>query len=194
MSTSLLCFFLLLSLLSATPCLAHHVININSSTPLQFSSLAWDPVSHHFVVRSSVRPAVYGILDNGMIRCLISEPPSNRIGVSAVTTAAVDHIHRRLIVAFLNPSSIVAYDLKSHRKIYAMPLPELDMVPPTVSLWIWRAGTCLLAARSSVLLKVAPRGDRKKVIIEFKIFGDQGLSGIAFLSHGYILPCCRGKL
>ncbi|KAF3320373.1 hypothetical protein FCM35_KLT22024 [Carex littledalei] len=118
-----MCSLLLLSLifllvLNTTPCSARHIININSSTTLQFSSLVWDPTAQHFVAGSAMGPTVYAISDEGTVKCLLSEPSFNSSGVS-VTALAVDQIRLRLIVAFSNPSSVTAYDLKSYRRIYA---------------------------------------------------------------------------
>ncbi|KAF3335454.1 ribonuclease Z [Carex littledalei] len=168
--TASMCSLLLLSLifllvLNTTPCSACHIININSTTTLQFSSLVWDPTAQHFVAGSAIGPTIYAISDEGTVKCLLSEPFYNSSGVS-VTALAVDQIRLRLIVAFSKPSSVIAYDLKSYWRIYAVPLPD---------------------ARRGVVLKVGLQRDSMKVISEFKISGDKGLGGIVYLSHGYII-------
>ena len=130
---SFLLFISLFFLLNPTPCSAHQSISINSSTLLQFSSLAWDPISQHFVVGSTLDPSVYAIPEaTGTVKCLLSEPSSNRSGVS-VTAVAVDHIRQRLIVAFANRSSVAAYDLKSYKKIFEVLMPELNGDPSGVA-------------------------------------------------------------
>ncbi|KAF3332913.1 hypothetical protein FCM35_KLT02490 [Carex littledalei] len=144
---------------------AHHVISINSST-LQFSSLAWDPTAHHFVAGSAMDPTVYAITDEGTVKCLLSEPSSNNSGDS-VTALTVDQIRLRLIVAFSNPSSVSAYDLKSYRRIYAVPLPELDGSPGGVVVDLKSGEVFVSSARRGIVLK--------------------GLGGIVYLKHEYLI-------
>ncbi|XP_078148640.1 uncharacterized protein LOC144544097 [Carex rostrata] len=198
-----------LLILGAAPCSARHVININSSTLLKFSSLAWDPTAQHFVVGSAMSPTVYAIGDDGMVKCLLSEPPSNRSGVS-VTALAVDQIRLRLIVAFSNPPSISTYDLKSYERIYTVSLPELDGAPSGVVVNLESGEVFVSSARRMVVLKVGPYGDTlqefvlstrikllnnisnnqtltKRIISELNISSDEGLGGILYLSDGYIL-------
>jgi hypothetical protein len=116
----------LIFLLTPVPCSARHIIHINSSAEFQFSSLAWDPITQHFVVGSISAPNVYAVPDVGTVKLLISEPSSHVNGIS-VTAVAIDHIRHRLIVIFTNhSSSVVAYDLKSYESIFTIPLPELD--------------------------------------------------------------------
>lgn len=154
-------------------------------------------------------PTVYAIDDEGMVKCLLSEPSSNRSDVS-VTALAVDQIRLRLIVAFSNPPSISAYDLKSYKRIYKMSLPELDGAPSGIVVNLESGEVFVSSARRMVVLKVGPYGDTlqkfvlsarikllnnisnnhtlgKRIISELNISSDEGLSGILYLDHGYIL-------
>ena len=162
-------FIFLVFLLSSTPYSAGRSININisSSTLLQFSSLAWDPIAQHFVAGSNLDSAVYAIPETGTVKCIISKPSSNNSITGISTTAvAVDHVHQRLIVAFSNHSSVAAYDLKSYRRIYAMPLPQLDGAPSGVVVDLESGEVLVSSASRGVLLKVGPYGDtdRKSVV------------------------------
>jgi hypothetical protein len=78
--------------------LARHVTSSTSIPPpcYNFSSLAWDAASHHLVAGFAVGPTVYGIPDDGVARCLISQPPSNSSGV------ADDHLRHRLKLSFIS--------------------------------------------------------------------------------------------
>lgn len=190
MSPLLLIF--LIFLLGPITCSARHNnnnninININSSTLIQFSSLAWDPIAQHFVAGSALGPAVYAIPEAGIVKCLFSEPFSNSSGVSA-TAVAVDHVRRRLIVAFSNRSSVAAYNLESYMRIFAVSLPELDDGLGGVAVDLESGEVFVSSAQRGVVLKVGVEGDRWKVIAEFKIPNNQGLGGLVHTSQGYII-------
>ncbi|XP_078169307.1 uncharacterized protein LOC144563696 [Carex rostrata] len=186
MSPLLLIF--LIFLLGPTSCSTRHNNNINiySSTLIQFSSLAWDPIAKHFVAGSTLGPAVYAIPEAGIVKCLFSEPFFNSSGVSA-TVVAVDHIRRRLIVGFSNRSSVAAYDLESYRRIVAVSLPELDDGLGGVTMDLESGEVFVSSAHRGVVLKVGVEGDRWKVIAEFKIPNNQGLGGLVHTSQGYII-------
>ncbi|XP_078148485.1 uncharacterized protein LOC144543908 [Carex rostrata] len=191
----LLFSLIFLLVLNTTPCSARHIININYTTTLQFSSLVWNPTAQHFVAGSAIGPTIYAISDEGTVECLISEPFFNSSGVS-VTALAVDQIRLRLIVVFSNPSFVFAYDLKSYRRICAVRLSELDGVPGGVVVDLNSGEVFVSSARRGVVLKVGLQRDSKKEISEFKISGDKGLGGIVYLSHGYIivLQTTTGKI
>ncbi|XP_078162792.1 uncharacterized protein LOC144557981 [Carex rostrata] len=176
----------ILLVLGTTPCSARHIININSSTLHQFSSLVWNPTMQYFVVGSAMGPTVYAILDNGTVKCLLYEPSFNSSGVS-VTAVAIDQIRLRLIVAFSNPSFVSAYDLKSYQRIYTVPLPELHGAPIGVVVDSETGEVLVSSVGRGIVLKVELQEDSKRVISESKIFCDRGLSGIVYLNHGYII-------
>ncbi|XP_078151236.1 uncharacterized protein LOC144546578 [Carex rostrata] len=183
-------FIFLVFLLSSTPYSAGRSININinSSTLLQFSSLAWDPIAQHFVAGSNLDSAVYAILETGTVKCVISKHSSNNSITGISTTAvAVDHVRQRLIVAFSNHSSVAAYDLKSYGRIFAVPLPELNGGPGGIAVDLESGEVFVTSARRGIVLQVGPEGDRWKVISEFKIQGNQGLGGLVHTSNGYII-------
>jgi hypothetical protein len=168
-------------------CSARHIININSSVVLQLSSLAWDPITRNFVVGSISGPNVYAIPDVGMAKCLISEPSSNGSSIS-VTAVAIDQIRHRLIVVFSNHSSTVAaYDMKSYRTIFTVPLLEMNGAPSGVAVDLKSGNVFVSSSKRGVVLKVGSEGERRKVISEFKISDDGGLGGLVHTSHGYII-------
>lgn len=184
MSSSLI-FFLLLSLLCPKFSSASHVITFRTSTPLQPSGLAWDPIAQHFVVGSITGPTVHAISDAGVVEHLLSDPSVAGASGSA-TSVAVDHIRRRLIVGFSNPGSIAAYDLKSYGRIFAAPLPEMDTIPGGVSVDLKSGEAFVSSTKRGVVWKVGLEGT-VRVLSESKIFGDQGLGGVVHVSRGYLL-------
>jgi hypothetical protein len=132
-------------------------------------------------------PNVYAIPDVGMAKCLISEPSSNGSNIS-VTAVAIDHIRHRLIVAFSNHSSTVAaYDMKSYRTIFTVPLPEMNGAPSGVAVDLKSGDVFVSSSKRGVVLKVGSEGERRKVISKFKVSDDGGLGGLVHTSHGYII-------
>ncbi|KAJ4821418.1 Sodium/potassium/calcium exchanger Nckx30C [Rhynchospora pubera] len=184
-------FLFLFFLLGPTPSSARHSIAIISSTPLRLSSLAWDPISKHFLVGSSEGPTIYAVSDSGMVQCLLSDISLNSTGAS-VAGVAVDHVRHRLIVAFSN-SSVAAYDLTSYRKICALPLPQLDGAPGGVAVDMENGEVFITSSRRGIVLKVRLDGDGSLISEYYEINDDQGLGGIVHVNdqNPYILVIQR---
>ncbi|KAJ4768668.1 Calcium-dependent phosphotriesterase superfamily protein [Rhynchospora pubera] len=164
---------------------ARHVITFRSSTSLQPSSLAWDPIAQHFVVGSVSGPTIHAISDAGVVEHLLSDPSTTGADGSA-TSVAVDPVRRRLIVGFSNPGSIAAYDLKSYERIFAVPLPEMDTIPGGVAVDLRSGEAFVSSTKRGVVWKVGLDG-AVRVISESKIFGSQGLGGVVHVGRGYLL-------
>ncbi|KAJ4821402.1 Sodium/potassium/calcium exchanger Nckx30C [Rhynchospora pubera] len=180
-------FLFLFFLLGPTPSSAHHSIAIISSNPLRLSSLAWNPISKHFLVGSSEGPTIYAVSDSGMVQCLLSDISLNSTGAS-VAGVAVDHVRHRLIAAFSN-SSVAAYDLTSYSKICSLPLPQLDGAPGGVAVDMENGEVFITSSRRGIVLKVRLDGDGS-IISEYEINDDQGLGGIVHVvndQNPYIL-------
>lgn len=184
-SMSSLVLSLLFFLLCASPSSARHVITFRTSTPLHPSSLAWDPIGQHFVVGSTRGPTVHAISDAGVVEHLLSDP-SAAGAHGTVTSVAVDHLRRRLIVAFSNPGSVSSYDLKSYERIFAAPLPEMDTVPGGIAVDLRSGDAFVSSSKRGVVWKVGLQG-ALEVISESKFFGDQGLGGVVHVGRGYLL-------
>ncbi|KAJ1700067.1 hypothetical protein LUZ63_008579 [Rhynchospora breviuscula] len=160
-------------------------INVNSSSPLQLSSLAWDPVARRFVAGSRKDPTIYAVQLSGAVECLLTDSSVN--SDTTVSAVAVDHIRSRLIVAFSNPSLLAAYDLRSLGRILSVPLPQLDGVPGGVAVDLGSGEMFVSSARRGLVVKVGSEGNERRVISEYKIFWDQGLGGVAHVSPQCIL-------
>ncbi|KAJ4768670.1 Sodium/potassium/calcium exchanger Nckx30C [Rhynchospora pubera] len=177
----LVSFSVLLFLLGPTSAsFVHTIFTINSSSPVQLSSLAWDPICKHFVVRSIDSPKVYTVSDSGTANCIISETSLNIIG-EFVASVAVDHVHHLLIVAFSNSSIVAAYDLKSYRKVCSMLLPQLNGAPGGVAVDMENGEVFVTSSRRGIVLKVRLDGDGS-LILEYKLNDNQGLGGIVHVN------------
>lgn len=175
----------LLFLLGPTASSARHVITFRSSTPLQPSSLEWDPIAQHFVVGSAAGPSIHAISDAGVVEHLLSDPTATGVDAS-VSSVAVDRKRSRLIVAFSDPSSVAAYDLKSLERIFAVALPEMDTNPGGVAVDLSSGEVFVSSTLRGVVWKVGLDG-AVGALSESKNFADLGLGGIVHVSRGYLL-------
>ncbi|KAJ3704234.1 hypothetical protein LUZ61_007939 [Rhynchospora tenuis] len=180
-------FLFLLFLLGPTPSSAHYSYAVRYTIPLRLSSLAWDPIDEHYLAGSSVGPTIYSISDAGKVQCLLSDISPNSTG-AFVAAVAVDDVCHRLIVAFSNSSSVAAYDLRSYRKICALPLPQLDGAPGGVAVDTENGEVFVTSSRRGIVLKVRLDGDGS-LISEYEIKNDQGLGGVVHVNdqNPYIL-------
>jgi hypothetical protein len=136
-------------------------------------------------VGSATGPTVYAISDAGVVEHLLSDP-STAGAHGTVASVTVDHERRRLIVAFSNPGSIAAYDLKSYGRIFAVPLPDMDTVPGGVSVDLSSGEAFVTSTKRGIVWKVGLQGT-VEIISESKNYGDQGLSGVVHVDRGYLL-------
>jgi hypothetical protein len=183
--TMSLVFSLLFFILCPAFSTARHVITFRSSTPLQLSSLSWDPIAQHFVVGSATGPTVHAISDAGVVEHLFSDP-SAAGAHGTVASVVVDHERRRFIVAFSNPGSVAAYDLKSYGRIFAVPLPEMDTVPGGIGVDLRSGEAFVSSTKRGIVWKVGLQGT-VEVLSVSKNYGDQGLGGVVHVSRGYLL-------
>ncbi|KAJ3670845.1 hypothetical protein LUZ60_008271 [Juncus effusus] len=157
-----------------------HLISLPPSS-LRPSTLAWDPISTHFVVGSATSHAILAVSDAGVVEHLISEPSGP---TSSVSSLAVDSVRRRLIVGFSNPASVAAYELKSgYKRLF---VAEVEGEIGGVAVDLGTGEVFVSGAERAVVWRIGLGGE-VRVFSEFRKYGDEGLGGIVHVSSGYLL-------
>ncbi|XP_073006663.1 uncharacterized protein [Typha latifolia] len=178
-------FVLFLIPLFVDPALARgrHVITF-SGRGIQPSGLAWDPTAQHFLVGSLLLPAVSSVSDAGVFEILVSDPS---LGASSPAVAvAVDDRRRRLLVAFSQPPSLAAYDLRSpipHSRLFAAHLPDSSADPGGVAV-DWATGDAFVTAGDRIWRIDT---DGKPSLLSRSAIYEPGLGGLAHVSKGFLL-------
>lgn len=197
-------FIVILSI--PTPILARtpHIINFRSPN-LYPEGLAWDQVAQHFLVGSLYQRTISAVSDAGIVETFISDPslPEN----ATLFGLAIDSFNNRLlaIIHAIEPlppfNALAAYDLRSRRRVFlshlhsdnaavTRPRPgdvAVDyngnaFVTNSAENFVWKVndkGESSIFSKSSLYTAHPVERDTP--------YGSSGLSGIAYVSKGYLL-------
>ncbi|XP_020581136.1 uncharacterized protein LOC110025169 [Phalaenopsis equestris] len=176
----------LLSSISSTLASHRHIITIPSTVPRP-AGFTWDPTAQHFVVGSASHPIIFSISDAGVAETIVSDP-----FISSISSISIDKRRRRLLVAFSNPNTLTAYDLRSprpHSRIFSSSLPAspggIAVDPATGFIFVTGSDT-------GVIWRV----DLEGIVSDFSksaIYGGEGLVGVAHVRKGFLLVV-QGKM
>nr|DAD35653.1 TPA_asm: hypothetical protein HUJ06_006293 [Nelumbo nucifera] len=199
-------FFLFVFIIAAA-CSVHagkrHIINFRSPN-LFPEGVAWDPAAQHFVVGSMHHRSIIAVSDAGVVESLISDPelPPN-VTILGLT---VDSVNRRLLAVINameplpNYNALAAYDLRSRKRIFLAPLTDPASSDRQIANDVavdYKGNAYITNAAGNFIWKVSVNGEpsifsRSPLFTSQYVDPDQpysfcGLSGIAYLSKGYLL-------